>query len=307
MVVAILFGLTGSGSAEESLVQLRQAVSASPDSAPAILTSTLRATGKPSPGQAGVMTASAIEALGPAATPKQIAAIVYAAVRAVPDDALQIVRSAVRVSPPEAAPQIAAAAVRAVPNPWREVRYQKLNPRNPEPAAPAAPTPVTLAASKPAGEPDFKSAREPDFKSPLDRSLPAPDSEIDSRARAGRACRCRWRKPSCRPPRIPGRARITPASRRLWTPRSWPTPAPCSPPSAERVQIPAWAWRAIATMPTNRFARSTPPLSGSNERSRDPLDSADQPDSAAGQPVARAGRARINLSRHCGAVADSTD
>jgi hypothetical protein len=124
---------------------------------------------------AGSTTAIAIQSLGPDATPKQVAAIVFAAVRAVPDSALNIVRAAVAVAPNDA-PQIAAAAARAVPNPWKEVRYahptpgQPGRPGQPDQTPPGQPavTSSTLAQNqRPA-----PSNREPDFKSPpVDHSL----------------------------------------------------------------------------------------------------------------------------------------
>ena len=85
--------------------------------------------------------------------------MVFSAVRAAPGAVLEIVHAAV-VAAPKFAPEIAASAASAVPNPWKEVRYRR-------PAPPAAETvPVPMKASSGGGERDFKG--EPDFKGAVD-------------------------------------------------------------------------------------------------------------------------------------------
>ena len=124
---------------------------------PTAVASTLRAAGKNAGSQAATVVVTAIQNLGPEATTKQIASIVYAAVRIAPDSALQIVRAAVKVSPDSAAPAIAAAAAQAVPNPWKEVRYQKAkDPNSVAPAQPAAAPAGPKVAGTVGTEPDFK-------------------------------------------------------------------------------------------------------------------------------------------------------
>ena len=161
--------------AEDQSATPRSENSATPASA-AALTESLRAAGPKAAAVVVPETVAAIQALGPEATSKQISAIVYAAVRATPDSALNIVRAAVKLSP-ESAPDIAAAAARAVPNPWKEVRYQK-GPHAEQP--PQTTTPAPLPPQPPgAKEPDFKSSpKERDFKSPpVDRSFLEPVQE----------------------------------------------------------------------------------------------------------------------------------
>ena len=123
---------------------------------------TLRAAGSNAALLAGPATAAAIQSLGAEATSKQIAAIVFAAVRVVPDSALRIVRAAVTVAP-NAAPEIAAAAARAVPNPWKEVRYQR--------GVPAEPPPQNVVQPPSDREPDFKSTVDSSFLNALDAVL----------------------------------------------------------------------------------------------------------------------------------------
>ena len=71
------------------------------------------------------LTTAAIQGLGPSATARQIAALVFAAVRAVPGSVLEITRAAILASPNADAKEIVAAAVSGVPNPWKEVRYHR--------------------------------------------------------------------------------------------------------------------------------------------------------------------------------------
>lgn len=147
------------------MVVLRQEIAATPASAPEMVARTLKAAGTSAASEAGPVTLAAIQGLGSSATPKKIAAIVYSAVRATPDSALQIVRTAVGAAP-KAAPEIAAAVALAVPNPWKDVRYQR-----------GAPAETTLSTMPPAlgrKERDFKS--EPDYKSPVDRAFNDPQS-----------------------------------------------------------------------------------------------------------------------------------
>ena len=146
---------------------LRQAISAAPATAPAILSQVLRSAGPNVGLVAAPDTAAAIAALGAEATNKQISALVYAAVRIAPDSAVKIVRAAVAVAP-DAAPEIAAAAVRAVPNPWKEVRYQ----REEQPAnAPAQTTPDFFANNDATSVANTGSPKEPDFKSIVDNAF----------------------------------------------------------------------------------------------------------------------------------------
>ena len=156
-----LFFLASTASAQDTAA-LRQEISATPNSAPTILARTLKSAGPDAGTFAGPATATAIDSLG-LATNKQIAAVVFAAVRAEPDSALKIVRAAVKVAP-QAASDIAAAAVRAVPNPWKEVRYQRGE--APSQAATTAGTPIALANNN-------ASPKEPDFKSPLEDAVSA--------------------------------------------------------------------------------------------------------------------------------------
>ena len=102
---------------------LREQVAGNPASAPDAVVAAIKAAGPQAPLLAGPIAAAAIQGLGRDPKPGQIFAIVYAAVRAIPNSALRIVRAAVKVAP-SAAPQIAAAAAKAVPNPWKQVRYQ---------------------------------------------------------------------------------------------------------------------------------------------------------------------------------------
>ena len=142
---------------------LRQEIAATPNSAPEMVARTLKAAGTNAATMAGPITLAAIQGLGPKAPAKQIAAIVYSAVHASPDSALQIVRAAVSAAP-KAAPNIAAAAALAVPNPWKEVRYQS--------AGPVQMTATSVAPPALRKERDFKSERdyksEPDYKSPTE-------------------------------------------------------------------------------------------------------------------------------------------
>lgn len=170
----LICGFAGvySASAADQPVVAYTENSAKPTSAAAALTQTLQAAGPKAVAVVVPETIAAIRALGPEATPKQISAIVYAAVRVTPDSALDIVRAAVKLSP-ESAPDIAAAAARAVPNPWKEVRYQKAPQAQPSTQTPAHLPPQPTGAK----EPDFKSRKEPDFKSPVDRSFLEPVQE----------------------------------------------------------------------------------------------------------------------------------
>jgi hypothetical protein len=146
----------------------------------------LKAAGSKAAAMAVPATLAAIHGLGPEATSKQIAALVYAAVHVTPDSALNIVRATVKLSP-KAAPEIAAAAARAVPNPWKEVRYHRIASQAPAqmppqlPPQPPGPKERDFKSSL-GTEPDFKSSRkERDFKSsPADRSLLEPvEEELD--------------------------------------------------------------------------------------------------------------------------------
>jgi hypothetical protein len=109
---------------QDPIAPFRDEIAASPAAAPAIITRTLRSAGSQAASLAGPITSAAIENLGPAANRKRISSIVFSAVRAVPGSVLEIVRAAVPVAPKSAA-DIAAAAAAAVPNPWKEVRYQR--------------------------------------------------------------------------------------------------------------------------------------------------------------------------------------
>jgi len=153
--------------AEDATPALRQEISSSTGAAPAAIGRTLKAAGPNAASLAGPATIAAIQSLGPDATSKQIAAIVYAAVHAVPDSALRIVRAAVSAAP-NAAPEIAAAAARAVPNPWKEVRYQQGAPSNMPPQNATPQNVVTLASNR---EPDFKSSVDPSFLDALSAVL----------------------------------------------------------------------------------------------------------------------------------------
>src|SRR5260221_6518260 len=84
---------------DATLASLRQEIAAAPGSAVATITQTLRAAGPNAALLAGPAAALAIQSLGANATSKQIAAIVFAAVRVAPDSALRIVRAAVSVAP----------------------------------------------------------------------------------------------------------------------------------------------------------------------------------------------------------------
>ena len=72
-------------------------------------------------------TAAAIEALGANPGTRQISTLVFKAVRSSPDNVIPIVRAAARVSPKAAVPEIVTAATAAVPNPWQQVTYRRLN------------------------------------------------------------------------------------------------------------------------------------------------------------------------------------
>jgi len=152
LTLAILCSAAGisAGVAQDvTAAALSEQIAASPASAPAAIAKALKAAGSNAQFLAGPLTTAAIQALGREAPASKIAAIIYAAVRTVPDSALRIVRAAVKVAP-SAAPEIAAAAARAVPNPWKEVRYQRDAP--PE-------TVDQYSEIPPANqEPDFKSS-----------------------------------------------------------------------------------------------------------------------------------------------------
>lgn len=134
--------------AEDSTGAIRPQIGVKPRVGAAAPAGALSSAGTQAAAKNSASIALAIRNLGPAATSKQIATLVFAAVHAAPDDALWIVRSAVSAAP-DAAPEIAAAAARAVPNPWKEVRYQHI--------APPQNTPAPAVQSKRKGEPDFKS------------------------------------------------------------------------------------------------------------------------------------------------------
>lgn len=104
---------------------LQQEVAAAPKSAPQIVVRELQASGEAAPAQAGLITAAAIAGLGPAPSNAQVARVVNAAVRALPDSAIEIVRAAVATAPAEAADEIVAAALTAVPDPWKQVFYTR--------------------------------------------------------------------------------------------------------------------------------------------------------------------------------------
>ena len=86
---------------------------------------TLRAAGPDAARRAAPATTAAIRALGTDATPRKIAGIVFLAARTVPESVLDIVHAAVLASPDDAAPEIVAAAISAVPDPWKQVRYRR--------------------------------------------------------------------------------------------------------------------------------------------------------------------------------------
>ena len=99
-------------------------------------------------------TEAAIEALGEKPTNRQVANVVFAAVRKSPENVLPIVHAAVRVSPQSAAPAIVTAATAAVPDPWKKVAYHRL---------------LTQYVKK--GAPDFKGG--PDGKHTVDPEGPS--------------------------------------------------------------------------------------------------------------------------------------
>lgn len=72
-------------------------------------------------------TAAAIDALGEKPTNRQVSNVVFEAVRKSPENVLSIVDAAVRVSPQSAAPAIVTAATAAVPDPWKQVTYHRIN------------------------------------------------------------------------------------------------------------------------------------------------------------------------------------
>jgi hypothetical protein len=76
---------------------------------------------------------------------------VNAAVKTLPDSAIEIVRAAVAMAPAEAADEIVAAALTALPDPWKQVFYTRV----------AAPV-IRTGERDFKGGPDFKG--EPDFK-----------------------------------------------------------------------------------------------------------------------------------------------
>lgn len=71
-------------------------------------------------------TVAAIGALGEKPTNRQVSNVVFAAVRKSPESVLVIVDAAARVSPQSAAPAIVTAATAAVPDPWKQVTYQRI-------------------------------------------------------------------------------------------------------------------------------------------------------------------------------------
>lgn len=115
--------IAGSGFAQDTTA-LRREISAAPNSAPVIVARFLKSSGSSASRLAGPTAAAAIESLGSTPSARKVSAIVFAAVRVIPDSAIDVVRAAVKVAP-NAAPEIAAAAVCAVPNPWKEVLYRR--------------------------------------------------------------------------------------------------------------------------------------------------------------------------------------
>lgn len=91
--------------------------------------STTRVTADDSGHRAAADTAAAIEALGAQPSNRQISSIVFEAVRKSPDNVLLIVDAAVRVSPQSASRSIVTAATAAVPDPWKQVSYHRIESR----------------------------------------------------------------------------------------------------------------------------------------------------------------------------------
>jgi hypothetical protein len=112
--------------AESPPASLRDEVAAAPRSAPKFVAAYLRSAGRGAAVQAGAATTAAIQGLGEDATARQIAGVVYAATRTVPDSVLDIVHAAALASPGADAPEIVRAAVSAVPNPWKQVTYRRI-------------------------------------------------------------------------------------------------------------------------------------------------------------------------------------
>jgi len=128
----------------ENPAALQSEVAAAPKSAPQVVVRALQAAGDAAPAQAGVITAAAIAGLGPAPSSAQVARVVNAAVRALPDSAIEIVRAAVATAPAEAADEIVAAALTALPDPWKQVFYTRVS------------APIRTGERDFKGEPDFK-------------------------------------------------------------------------------------------------------------------------------------------------------
>ncbi len=110
-----------------------------------------------------------VESLGPRPGSTQVSKVVFAAVRAVPERVLDIVRAAVVAAPASEADAICAAAVLAIPDPWKIVMYSKAR---------------SVAPAR-GGERDFKG--EPDFKGERDFKGGPADSDPTASLADGRA------------------------------------------------------------------------------------------------------------------------
>jgi hypothetical protein len=115
----------GSVMAADTLADLRKEVAGSPAGAPGAVVRAIRSPQSSKPHWAARVTVAALQGLGPEATARQAAAIVFAAVRVAPEQVLEIVHAATLASPSEQAPNIAAAAAAASPHPFRKITYRR--------------------------------------------------------------------------------------------------------------------------------------------------------------------------------------
>lgn len=139
--------------APEALSLLRSNVQAEPSKAAAFVVRALNPVSAVGPHDAAAVTSTAIAALGPTPSTRHISSLVHAAVRTTPDYVLEIVRAAALLAPADAADEIAASAVAALPDPWRQILYRR------------AGSPVERTDLDYKNVADFKG--QPDYKEPV--------------------------------------------------------------------------------------------------------------------------------------------
>lgn len=177
LCLAVAFTLSARGA--DDLASLSREVAADPQSAPQLIVRAFHAAGEAAPSRAGVITAAVVSNLGSQPSKGLIGRVVNAAVRTLPDSAVEIVRAAVASAPAEAAETIVASAIAALPDPWKVVMYQAGGIRRTEPDYKGGP--------EYKGEPDYKGG--PDYRSgpgtPMTIAEAIVQAALDSRAGLG--------------------------------------------------------------------------------------------------------------------------